>query len=194
TGFYVKLITLASNLSSFKLYFASVDRVIATCGAPCSGLPAGGAGEDRLEKYIADNFPTYIAADFAPLEARIIDEDTYVQQGRDLEAAYGDAVLNYILGTLQPDTQLALVGYPVTDEFSHQFMGLVTPTDMDGAANPYFDDVNGDGVKDNRLAIREGYIRSAYQEADVKLARARQMLGGGRTTAAGTDPALGPPR
>ena len=86
---------------------------------------------------------------------------------------YGDAVLDYILGTLQPDTQLAQVGYPVTDEFSHQFMGLVTPTDMDGAPNPYFDDVNGDGVKDNRIASREGYIRGAYHEADAKLARNR---------------------
>ena len=85
-GFYTKLITLARDLSSFKLYFTSVERVIAKCTAACNALPAGGVGEDRLEKYIADNLPSYISADFAPLEARIIDEDTYVQQGRDLEA------------------------------------------------------------------------------------------------------------
>src|SRR6266704_1170811 len=187
-GFYTKLITIAPDLSSFKLYFTSVERLIATCSTPaCNELPAGGAGENRLEKYLADNLPTAVAADFAPLEARIIDEDTYVQQGRDLEAAYGDAVLDYILGTLQPDTQLALVGYPVTDEFSHQFMGLVTPTDIDGDPNPFFDDLNGDGVKDNRVAVREGYIRSAYAEADAKLARARQWLGGNPTTIAGSD-------
>ncbi|HEX9231591.1 MAG TPA: hypothetical protein VF869_06770, partial [Jatrophihabitantaceae bacterium] len=191
-GFYTKLITIAPDLSSFKLYFTSVERLIATCStAACNALPAGGAGENRLEKYLADNLPTAVAADFAPLEARIIDEETYVQQGRDLEAAYGEAVLDYILGTLQPDTQLALVGYPVTDEFSHQFMGLVTPTDMDGAANPYYDDVNGDGVKDSRLAIREGYIRSAYHDADAKLARARQWLGGSPTTIAGSDHGFG---
>ncbi|MEU4293291.1 alkaline phosphatase family protein [Kribbella sp. NPDC026596] len=191
-GFYTKLIDLAPDLSSFKLYFTSVERLIATCAtAACNTLPAGGAGENRLEKYLAENFPTAVAADFAPLEARIIDEDTYVQQGRDLEAAYGDAVLDYILGTLQPDTQLALVGYPVTDEFSHQFMGLVTPTDMDGAANPYFDDVNGDGTKDNRIAVREGYIRSAYHEADAKLARTRAFLGGNPTTIAGSDHGFG---
>jgi hypothetical protein len=157
--FYVKLITLAPDLSSFKLYFTSVARVIASCStAACNALPAGGAGEDRLEKHIADNLPGYIAADFAPLEGRIIDEDTYVEQGRDLEKAYADAVMDYILGTLQPSTNVAFVGYPVTDEFSHQFMGLYTPTDIDGAANPYYDDVNGDGTKDNRLAIREGYV------------------------------------
>src|ERR671930_1773071 len=191
--FYVKLITLSPDLSSFKLYFTSVARAIATCStAACNALPAGGAGEDRLEKYIADNLPGYIAADFAPLEGRIIDEDTYVQQGRDLEKAYADAVMDYILGTLQPNTDVAFVGYPVTDEFSHQFMGLFTPTDMDRAANPYYDDVNGDGTKDNRLAIREGYVRSAYHEADSKLARARQLMGGSPTTFASSDHGFAP--
>jgi 2',3'-cyclic-nucleotide 2'-phosphodiesterase (5'-nucleotidase family)/predicted AlkP superfamily phosphohydrolase/phosphomutase len=192
-GFYAKLISLAPDLSSFKLYFTSVERVIAKCGtAACAALPAGGAGEDRLEKYIADNLPTYVAADFAPMEGRIIDEDTYVQQGRDLEKVYGDAVLNYILGTLQPNTDVAFVGYPVTDEFSHQFMGLVTPTDIDGNPNPYYDDLDGNGVKDNRIAIREGFISSAYTTADTKLARARQLLGGNPTTFASSDHGFAP--
>ncbi len=192
-GFYVKLITMSQNLSQFKLYFTSVERVIASCStAACNALPAGGAGEDRLEKYIADNLPTAVSADFAPLEAGIIDEDTYVQQGRDLEVAYGDAVLNYVLGTLQPDTDLAMVGYPATDEFSHQFMGLVTPTDMDGNPNPYYDDVTGDGIPDGRVAIREGYIRSAYQAADAKLALARSLMGGNPTTFAGSDHGFAP--
>jgi len=117
-----------------------------------------------------------VSADFAPLEARIIDEDTYVQQGRDLEAAYGDAVLNYILGTLQPNTDLAFVGYPVTDEFQHQFMALVTPTDIDGAPNPCFDRVLCTGPLDNRIAVREGYLRSAYHGADEKLALTRSFM------------------
>jgi 2',3'-cyclic-nucleotide 2'-phosphodiesterase (5'-nucleotidase family) len=192
-GFYVKLIDLADDLSSFKLYFTSVERVIASCRtAACNALPAGGTGEDKLEKYIADNLPTYVAADFAPLEARIIDEDTYVQQGRDLERDYADAVMEYILGTLQPDTDLAMVGYPVTDEFSHQFMGLYQPTDMDGDPNPYYDDVEGDGVADGRTAVREGYVRSAYHEADAKLALARSLMGGNPTTFAGSDHGFAP--
>src|SRR6266516_2021001 len=50
--FYAKLITLSPDLSSFKLYFTSVERVIASCStAACNALPAGGAGEDRLEKH-----------------------------------------------------------------------------------------------------------------------------------------------
>ena len=177
-GFYVKLITLSPDLSTFKLYFTSVERVIATCAtAACDALPAGQPGENKLEKYIADNLPTFISADFAPLEARIIDEATYVQQGRDLQKAFGDAVLNFILGTLQPDTDLAFVGYPVTDEFSHQFLALVTKTDIDGQPNPTYDDADYDGVPDGRVAIREGYIRSAYHEADATLALARHAHG-----------------
>ena len=43
-------------------------------------------------------------------------------------------MLDYILGTLQPNTDVAFVGYPFTDEFSHQFMGLVTPADIDGVS------------------------------------------------------------
>lgn len=187
-GFYVKLMDLASDLSSFKLYFTSVERVIATCGlAACAALPGG-----SLENYLADQLPTYIAADFAPLEARIIDEDTYVQQGRDLEAEYSDAVLTYILGTLQPNTDIAFVGYPFTDEVSHQFMALTTPTDMDGAPNPTYDDTDYNGIPDNRVAAREGYIRSAYHEADAKLALARQLMGGNPTTFAGSDHGFAP--
>lgn len=186
-GFYAKLIALAPDLSSFKLYFTSVERVIATCAtAACAALPGG------LEGYIADNLPTVVSADFAPLEARIIDEATYVQQGLELEKAYGDAVLDYVLGTLQPNTDLALVGYPVTDEFSHQFMALVTPTDIDGNPNPYYDDLDGDGTKDNLIAVREGYIRSAYAEADKKLAHARQRMGGSPTTFAASDHGFAP--
>ncbi|HLO34699.1 MAG TPA: alkaline phosphatase family protein, partial [Candidatus Deferrimicrobium sp.] len=192
-GFYTKLISLAPDLSSFKLYFTSVDRLIASCTtAACNALPAGGAGEDRLEKYLAENVPTAIASDFAPLEARIIDEETYVEQGRDLEKTYADAVLDYILGTLQPDTDLAMVGYPVTDEFSHQFLGLTVPTDMDGNPNPYYDDLNADGIKDNRVAIREGFIRSAYHEADAKLARTRGFMGSSATVFAASDHGFAP--
>lgn len=199
-GFYVKLTSMAGDLSAFKLYFTSIERVIASCAtAACNALPAGGAGEDRLEKYLADNLPTAVSADFAPEEAGIIDEDTYVEQGRDLEVTYGDAVLNYILHDLQPDTDLAMVGYPFTDEVSHQFMALVTPTDIDGNPNPCFDVVpkfddvvcTGGGTA-GRVAAREGYIRSAYAAADAKLALARSLMGGDPTTVAASDHGFAP--
>jgi 2',3'-cyclic-nucleotide 2'-phosphodiesterase (5'-nucleotidase family) len=192
-GHYIKLISLAPDLSNYKLYDTSIARAIATCRtAACNALPAGGASEDRLEKYIADTFVPWVAADFAPLEGRVIDEDTYVQQGRDLEKKFADDVMEYILKTLQPDTDLALVGYPVTDEFSHQFMALYTPTDIDGDPNPTFDDSDYNGVPDGRTTIREGYVRSAYHEADAKLGLARELMGGNPTTFAMSDHGFAP--
>src|SRR3954451_3623746 len=198
-GHYVKLISLSPDLSNFKLYDTSLARAIAKCGTVCNSLPAGGAGEDRLEKYIADNLLPWAAADFAPEEADVVDEDTYVEQGRALERAYSLQVINFILGTLQPDTDLAMVGYPFTDEVSHQFMGLVSPTDADGNpnpcydVNPKFDDVacTGRGTA-HRVAAREGYIRSAYADADEKLGITRGLMGGNPTTFAGSDHGFAP--
>src|SRR3954471_6348565 len=198
-GHYIKLISLAPDLSNFKLYDTSLARAIAKCGTVCNSLPAGGTGEDRLEKHIADNLLPWAAADFAPEEAGVVDEDTYVQQGRDLERAYSLQVINYILGTLQPDTELAMVGYPFTDEVSHQFLGLVSPTDADGDPNPCYDAapkfsdvVCSDAPKANRVAIREEYIRSAYQDADEKLGITRSLMGGNPTTFAGSDHGFAP--
>jgi 2',3'-cyclic-nucleotide 2'-phosphodiesterase (5'-nucleotidase family)/predicted AlkP superfamily phosphohydrolase/phosphomutase len=176
-GFYVKLVDLAGDLSSFKIYFTSVARANASCRTDaCAALPAGGTDEDPLEKYIADNLPSWIAADFAPLEAHVIDEDTYVEQGLDLQRRYGDAVVRFVLGELQPETDLAMVGFPVTDEFSHQFLGLLTPTDLDGRPNPFFDNVDGEGPRDNRIGVRTRYIRSSYRGADAKLGLTRRFM------------------
>ncbi|HEY4621067.1 MAG TPA: alkaline phosphatase family protein, partial [Gaiellaceae bacterium] len=187
-GMYVKLVDVAggaSGIGSFKLYFTSVQRVNATYNA------LGAAGSAAFEETLAANFPTSTAADFAPLEAGIVDEDTYVQQGlmwKDAHFAY----LNYIFNTLNVEPGLLLMGNPVTDEFSHQFMGLVTPTDMDGDPNPYFDNVDGTGSTDGRIAIREGYIRSAYVEADDTLALGRELMNDGTTVFASSDHGFAP--
>ena len=174
-GFYVKPIEIAPDLSKFRLYFTSVSRVNATYNA------LGAAGSAAFAETLAHDFPTSTAADFAPLEAGIVDEDTYAEQGlkwRDAHWAY----LHYITETLGFEPDLLLLGVPTTDEFSHQFMGLVTPTDIDGKANPYYDDVTNDDVPDGRISVREGYIRSAYQEADSTLALGQQLMGGSDVT------------
>ena len=101
-------------------------------------------------------------------------EDTYVQQG--LYWATGhQPMLEYVAKTYKPD--LLLVGVPTTDEFQHQFLGLVSPTLPNGAANPAYDDVDLNGVKDGRVAAREAYIRTAYAEADETLTLARKLVG-----------------
>jgi 2',3'-cyclic-nucleotide 2'-phosphodiesterase (5'-nucleotidase family) len=165
-GFYVKLTALADDLSSFKLYFTSVTRAIASC-----------ACDPNFESTLVDQFPTSTAADFAPLEAGIIDEDTYVEQGL-MWSDFHWAALQYILDEVQPDTDLLMLGNPVTDEFQHQFLGLTVPVDMDGDPNPYFDDLTNDDVPDNRVDEREGYIRSAYEEADETLELGLDLMGG----------------
>ena len=94
-------------------------------------------------EYVAQNFPTATAADFAVLEAGIVSEETYVEQG--LYWATGHhPIIEYVLSTYRPD--LAMVGMPTTDEFSHQFLGLISKTLPDGAPNPAYDDVKLDGT------------------------------------------------
>ena len=174
-GFYTKLIDLNNDASRFRIYFTSVQRVNATYNA------LGAAGSDAFAEKLARDFPTSTAADFAPLEALIVDEDTYVEQGLKWADAHF-AYLEYIFGPLGVKPDMLFLGNPVTDEFSHQFLGLLVKTDIDGRKNPYYDDVNGDGVRDHRLDEREGYIRAAYHEADATLALGRKLMGKKDTT------------
>ena len=174
-GFYAKAIEIAPDLSKFRIYFTSIARVNATYNA------LGSAGSAAFEETLASQFPTSVAADFAPLEAGIVDEDTYVEQGLKWKDAHF-AYLHHIFDTLDVNPDLLLLGNPVTDEFSHQFMALYTPTDMDGAPNPYFDDATNDDIPDGRTDIREGYVKSAYAEADETLALGRELMGESDTT------------
>jgi 2',3'-cyclic-nucleotide 2'-phosphodiesterase (5'-nucleotidase family)/predicted AlkP superfamily phosphohydrolase/phosphomutase len=197
-GFYMKLIDLSADAETFRLYFTSVQRANATYNQ------LGAAGSTAFEETLNKEFPTSTAADFAPLEAGIVDEDTYIQQGLMWKDAHW-TYLEYILGTGPVDTvsggtipglgvaaDLLMLGSPVTDEFSHQFMGLITPTDMDGNANPYFDDLTNDDVPDGRVAIREGYIRSAYEEADATLGLGRTLMPANTTVFAASDHGFAP--
>ena len=58
----------------------------------------------------------------------------------------------------------------------------MSPTVPGGAPNPAFDDVLLDGVPDGRVAQREAFIRSAYEEADATLELAQNLLAGKKTT------------
>jgi 2',3'-cyclic-nucleotide 2'-phosphodiesterase (5'-nucleotidase family) len=197
-GFMSKVIDLEPDLSKVRIYFTSIARANATYNA------LGPGGSAAFESTLNEEFPTSTAADFAPLEAGIVDEDTYVEQGEMWADAHW-TYLRYILGTdpvptidggtitplgIEPD--LLMLGVPITDEFSHQFMALVSPTDIDGNANPYFDDVTNDDVPDGRIAAREGYIRAAYEEADDTLGLGMDLMGPGTTVFAGSDHGFAP--
>ena len=184
-GFLMKLIDLSADAETFRLYFTSVQRANATYNA------LGAAGSTAFEEKLNKDFPTSTAADFAPLEALIVDEDTYIEQGLKWADAHW-AYLEHIIEDLGVEPDLLLLGNPVTDEFGHQFLGLTTPTDMDGNPNPYFDNVDGAGSTDGRTAIREGYIRSAYEEADKTLGLGRQLMGDDTTVFASSDHGFAP--
>ncbi|MGH2634604.1 MAG: alkaline phosphatase family protein [Actinomycetota bacterium] len=197
-GFYLKAIDIAPDLSQFRIYFTSIARSNASYNA------LGATGSLAFEETLNSQFASATAADFAPLEAGIVDEDTYVEQG--LFWADGHfAYLRYILGSDPVPTvgggsipglgltpELLMLGTPITDEFQHQFMALVTPTDIDGNPNPYFDDVTNDDVPDDRIDEREGYLESAYHEADNTLGLGLELLGDDTTVFASSDHGFAP--
>lgn len=188
-GFYLKPIEIAPDLSRFRLYYTSVARANATFNgcdhAPDCASPLG------FEETLNADFPSPTAADFAPLEAGIVDEETYVEQGlkwREAHAAY----LRHIVDDLGVEPDLLLLGTPVTDEFSHQFLGLLTDVDADGDPNPFYDDVEGDGNPDGRVETRNEFIRAAYADADQTLALGRELLGSDANVVATSDHGFAP--
>ena len=123
------------------------------------------------------------------VEAGIVAEDTYAQQGLAWSKAHLP-MLRYVAKKYRPD--LLLAGYPVTDEFSHQFLGLVTRRLPNGDPNPAYDDVNHDHVADGRARAREGYLAAAYAGADTTLRLARSLVGRDPATFVASDHGFAP--
>ena len=165
----VKVERLAGDLSQVRLFHTSVTRAIATW----PDWPGEPGFTGYFEDFVAERFPSSQAGDFAVLEAGIVREETYVEQGLYWETAYRP-LIRYVLDTYRPD--LALVGYPVTDEFQHQFLGLVTRRLPNGAANPAYDDVAVDGSRDGRVARAREFIQRAYEGADATMRLAQERL------------------
>ena len=80
--------------------------------------------------------------------------------------------------TYNPDVVMA--GYPVTDEFSHQFLALTTP-DYTGPRPAYGDP-----------AVAEGYLKQAYQQADTILGHLWELMGDNTVTFVGADHGFAP--
>jgi 2',3'-cyclic-nucleotide 2'-phosphodiesterase (5'-nucleotidase family) len=165
----VKVERLSKDLTQVRLFHTSVTRAIASW--PTWPGEPGFTGD--FDEYVAQTFPSSQAGDFAVLEAGIVSEETYVEQGLYWEKSY-HPIIKYVLDAYKPD--LALVGYPVTDEVSHQFLGLVSKTLPNGEPNPAYDDVEVNGTPDGRARQREGFIRRAYQGSDATMRLAQQHL------------------
>ena len=158
-GLLVKVEELTGDLSKVRLFHTSVSRA----NASWAGWPGEPGFTGDFAEYLAQKFPTSTAADFAILESGIVSEETYVEQGLVLgdRSSPDDQIHPQ---NLQPD--LAMVGYPTTDEFQHQFLGLITPNLPNGAPNPAYDDVQVNGTPDGRVAQRTAFIQRAYRGAD----------------------------
>jgi 2',3'-cyclic-nucleotide 2'-phosphodiesterase (5'-nucleotidase family) len=180
-GFYVKAMLLAPDLSQFSLFFTSVARAIATYNA------LGPTGSADFEEYLNKNFPSSTAADYAIFESGLVDADTYVEQGLMWKDAHW-AYLAYIIHTLGVKPDLFLLGMPTTDEFSHMFMGLTTPS-VNGIANPYYNNYYSYGTLITP-AMADGYLKEAYHEADQTLKLAKSLLGS-HTVVASSDHGFG---
>jgi 2',3'-cyclic-nucleotide 2'-phosphodiesterase (5'-nucleotidase family) len=186
-GILLKVERLSADASQVRLFHTSVSR--ANASWPTWPGEPGFTGD--FAEFVAQRFATSNAGDFAILEAGVVSEETYVELGL-YWAKLHLPILRYMIEEYDPD--LALVGNPVTDEFQHQFLGLVSPTVPDGSPNPAYDDLNLDGDKDGRVAIREGFIREAYVEADATMRLAQGLLGrsGDVTTFVGSDHGFAP--
>ena len=158
-------------------------RDVANAGRACRVSPATSPSFRR-------DLPHVDRRDFAVLEAGVVSEETYVQQGLYWSTGH-TPMLEYVVNTYNPD--LLLAGVPTTDEFSHQFLGLVSPTLPNGAANPAYDDVQVDGgAKDGRVNERDRFIRDAYKEADAFLTKARKLMGKDPATFVSSDHGFAP--
>ncbi|MDQ3541607.1 MAG: alkaline phosphatase family protein, partial [Chloroflexota bacterium] len=173
-GFHLKLLELAEDASTFRIYATSIARFNATyngCDYEDGCAEPTGFAED-----IATFFPSATGSDYYPLEHGLIDEETYVEQGL-MAPATSQLQLLYILQELEVDPDLLMVGAPVTDEFTHQFLALITEAGPGGTTNPRFDDVENDGELDGRVEQRTAFIESAYAETDTLLAASMGLLG-----------------
>src|SRR3954469_1812965 len=185
-GYLLKVERLAPDLSQVRLFHTSVTRAIASWPT----WPGEPGFSGSFEDFVAERFPSAQSADFAVLESGIVSEDTYVQQGLYWEKAYWP-IIRYVLDTYRPD--LALVGFSETDEFQHQFLGLVTKRLPNGAKNPAYDDVEVNGTPDGRVEQREEYLREAYAGADATMRLAQEhMHDSGTTTFAASDHGFAP--
>jgi 2',3'-cyclic-nucleotide 2'-phosphodiesterase (5'-nucleotidase family) len=183
-GFLVKVEELTPDLSRVRLFHASVARA----NASWVGWSEPGFSGD-FEEYIAQKFASSTGADFAILESGIVSEETYVEQGLYWEKLY-QPLAKYIIAKYQPD--LVMAGYPVTDEFQHQFLGLVVPTLPNGDPNPAYDDVEVNGTPDGRVAQRTAFLQRAYQGADTQLAIVQSMMPNNATTFVSSDHGFAP--
>ena len=153
----VKVETLSPDASQVRLFHTSVTRQ-----RDLADVAGRGGLRGRLRGVRRAALPNVTAGDFAILEAGIERGDL-----RRAGSVLGDGAPPAVrVSDRHLPARPALVGYPVTDEFQHQFLGLVSPTVPDGYPTRRYDDVLST-ARPTAECRREGFIRRAYQGADA---------------------------
>ncbi|MGE3600297.1 MAG: alkaline phosphatase family protein, partial [Dehalococcoidia bacterium] len=159
---WMKCMDLEPDLSRVRLYCTALSRPL--------------AGPAELEDRVAGwDLPPPVTADYGPLQAGIVDEETYVEQAL-LWFDYAVPVLARLVAETEPD--LLLVGAPVTDEFCHQFLARISP--------------DYPGYDPARAAHYEALIRLAYQRTDAFFAHARALMPADTVTVISSDHGFAP--
>jgi 2',3'-cyclic-nucleotide 2'-phosphodiesterase (5'-nucleotidase family) len=177
-GFWLKTIDLVSDLSAFRLYYTAVSRLAASwfdCGDRPECAEPGGF-EESLN--IAVGAP--VAVDSAPLEAGLIDDVTYVDQGI-LGAQQTVDALRFIVADLGVHPDLLLLGTSFPDAVSRQFPDLLAASGAAGAIATPVAGGDGKGAAIDAGEV-EGLVRDGYIMADEILAVGRDLLGPAATT------------
>ena len=110
--FYVKVLDLEPDLSTFRLYFTAVSHVRAWPQSLAEDLATRFDGITKWD-------------DFYPFWAGLIDADTFAEQTLHWYQVLGGQMFPYIIQTYQPD--LVMAGTPVPDIIQHAFLALATP-------------------------------------------------------------------
>ena len=187
-GMLVKVEELSPDLSRVRLFHTSVSRAIASWPT----LAGRARASPDFDEFLAQNFPTSTAADFAILEAGVTSEETYVEQGLYWSTGHVP-MLEYVAEDLPARTCCwSACRRPTSSSTSSS--GLVEPKLPERRAEP--------GLRRRRpgrrrataaSGQREGFIRSAYQECR-RDADARPRAGRRGTRRRSSPPTTASPR
>ena len=186
-GLLVKVETLISDLSKVRLFHTSVTRAIASWPTG----PATPASPDFAE-FLAAEVPDLDRRRLRRRSRRASCQRGHLRRaGPVLDERRTGRSCEYI-GQAPTSPTCCWSAIPTTDEFQHQFLGLVTRELPNGDANPAYDDVDLDGTTDGRVGRARATCAAAYQGADATLRLARSLVGNDPTTFVGSDHGFAP--
>ena len=152
--------------------------------------PASPGFTGDFAEYLAQKFPTSTAADFAILEAGVVSEETYVEQG--LYWATGhQPMLEYVVKTYKPGPAPRRACRRPTSSSTSSSGSSRRSCPAALRTRPTTTSTSN-GVPDGRVAAREEFIRTAYEEADEILTLARKLMGKDPTTFVASDHGFAP--